>query len=125
MRIETCSKCDNVPVAMQLKAMLLVNQRETTVYAHWCHDCRRFVGGDVNEDDVGLAWRLLNPPPPETDLDDKAWELLERLSGSSELLIQERMDICDLLAEREKRQDAKHVMGPYWHKVSREMGVDE
>ena len=22
-------------------------------------------------------------------------------------------------------QDAKHVMGPYWHKVSREMGVDE
>jgi len=107
MRIETCSKCGKVPVAMQLKAMLLVNQRETTVYAHWCHDCRRFVGGDVNEDDVSLAWRLLNPPPPETDLDDKAWELLGAVAEDRIFsLATWKKEISALLDEREK-QDGK------------------
>ena len=72
--------------------------------AWWCEKCHAPVRWHAPHP-IAQAWEVCNWHAPETDLDDKAWELLGNIQKHMGDAWSFAAPIRDLLAKREKRDE--------------------
>jgi len=104
MRIETCSKCGNVPEILTIPARYdtMAGVSPTSLVVRVCAGCQAVVSWGV-PGDVLDRWKKHNPPPPEPSWEEKVVTLMRCMSICN--WGPYRTEAKRLLDEREKRDE--------------------